>query len=70
MPGKFQFVIGLSNDELGYILPKSQWDEEAPYTYEDDEAPYGEENSIGLETAPLLYDEFTKILTTLMYDLN
>ncbi len=70
MPGTYRFVIGLSNDEIGYILPKSQWDVEAPYTYEDDEAPYGEENSIGPETAPLLYDEFTKILTTLMYDLN
>ncbi len=65
MPGKFRFVIGLSNDELGYILPKSQWDEEPPYTYEDDEAPYGEENSIGPETAPLLYDEFKKILNEL-----
>ena len=65
MPGKFRFVIGLSNDELGYILPKSQWDEEAPYTYEDDDSPYGEENSIGPETAPLLYDEFKKILNEL-----
>jgi len=52
----------LSNDEIGYIIPKSQWDVEAPYTYEDDEAPYGEENSIGPETAPILYREIRKIL--------
>ena len=30
MPGKYRFVIGLANDEIGYIIPKSQWDVEAP----------------------------------------
>jgi hypothetical protein len=65
MPGEYQFVIGLSNDEIGYILPKSQWDVEAPYTYSRDKAPYGEENSLGPETAGILYDEFTKILNDL-----
>ncbi|MEN8228549.1 MAG: hypothetical protein ABFS38_10380 [Bacteroidota bacterium] len=65
MPGEYRFIIGLSNDEIGYILPKSQWDEEPPYTYSRDDAPYGEENSIGPETAPLLYDEFKKILNEL-----
>ena len=62
MPGKYRFVIGLSNDEIGYIIPKSQWDEKAPYTYKDDDAPYGEENSIGPETAPILHREIRKIL--------
>jgi hypothetical protein len=65
MPGKYRFVIGLANDEIGYILPKSQWDEEAPYTYSRDDAPYGEENSVGPETAPILYGEFKKILNDL-----
>ena len=65
MPGDYQFVIGLSNDEIGYILPKSQWDEEAPYTYGREKAPYGEENSLGPETAPLLYQEFQNILKEL-----
>ena len=65
MPGTYKFVIGLSNDEIGYILPKSQWDEKAPYTYSRNDAPYGEENSLGPETAPLLYDEFKKILNDL-----
>jgi len=65
MPGKYKFVIGLSNDEIGYILPKSQWDEEAPYTYSRDNAPYGEENSLGSETASILYKEFAEILKDL-----
>lgn len=65
MPGTHRFVIGLANDEIGYILPKSQWDVEAPYTYGRDDAPYGEENSLGPETAPLIYEEFKKILNDL-----
>ncbi|MEA3462583.1 MAG: hypothetical protein U9R49_11930 [Bacteroidota bacterium] len=65
MPGEYRFVIGLSNDEIGYILPKSQWDVEAPYTYGREKAPYGEENSLGPETAPLLYKEYKNILKDL-----
>jgi len=65
MPGDYKFVIALSNDEIGYILPKSQWDVEAPYTYGREKAPYGEENSLGPETAPLLYKEFQNILKDL-----
>ena len=25
MPGRIKFVFGLANDELGYIIPKSEW---------------------------------------------
>jgi hypothetical protein len=49
-----RLVLGLANDEIGYIVPKSQWDQSSPYTYGKDKAPYGEVNSIGLETAPSL----------------
>ncbi len=62
MPGSYRFIIGLSNDEIGYIVPKSQWDTEPPYTYGEDDAPYGEENSLGPETAPILYEAYRKIL--------
>ena len=24
-------IIGLANDELGYIIPKRQWDEKPPF---------------------------------------
>lgn len=62
MPGKYKFILGLANDEIGYIIPKSQWDVKAPYTYGRDNAPYGEENSLGPETAPLLHRSFRKLL--------
>jgi hypothetical protein len=62
MPGRFKFTVGLSNDEIGYILPKSQWDAKAPYTYSLTERPYGEINSVGPETGPIVYQQIKAIL--------
>lgn len=60
MKGQMNMLLGLANDQIGYIIPKSQWDEKAPHTYND--KPYGEENSLGPETAPLVH----KALSTLL----
>ncbi len=65
MPGKYKFIFGLGNDEIGYIIPKSQWDEKAPYTYGKNEAPYGEENSLGPETASILHKNLKEMLDEL-----
>lgn len=65
MRGQYKFVIGLANDELGYIIPKSEWDTEAPYLYGSKERLYGEINSVGPETAPRLYRSATEILREL-----
>ncbi len=65
MPGKYKFILGLANDEIGYIIPKSEWDAEAPFTYGREKSPYGEENSFGPETAPIIYNELTKMLKDL-----
>ncbi len=65
MPGKFKFVFGLANDELGYIIPKSQWDNKAPWIYQAEKETYGEVNSLGPETAPLLHQKASEILTVL-----
>lgn len=51
MPGKIKFVFGLANDEIGYLIPKTEWDEKPPYIYGADHAPYGEINSIGPDAA-------------------
>lgn len=64
MPGKYKFLIGLSNDEIGYIIPKSEWDREAPFMF-DPTGPYGEGNSLGAETAPILYKEISGLLKDL-----
>lgn len=65
MPGKFKFMFGLANDEIGYILPKSQWDEKAPFTYGKNGAPYGEVNSLGPETAPIIHKNIRLMLEEL-----
>ncbi len=51
LPGPKMLVLGLANDEIGYILPKRQWDVAPPYAYGRTSAQYGERNSVGPETA-------------------
>ena len=47
---RMAFVIGLANDEIGYMVPKSQWDVEPPFVY-NNKKQYGEQNSGGPEVA-------------------
>jgi hypothetical protein len=61
MPGPYRMIIGLANDELGYFLPKRQWDEKPPYAYGLKKPPYGEVNSLGPDTGPLLCEAFAKL---------
>jgi predicted phosphodiesterase len=66
MKGEFRFAIGLANDEIGYIIPQSQWDAKAPFVYRD-KAYYGEDNSLGPKTAPILYRELADLIETLHF---
>lgn len=65
MPGQFKFVLGLANDEIGYIIPKSEWDEEPPFLYNADSSPYGEINSTGPEAAPIIHNVLKELLQDL-----
>ncbi|NBR04736.1 MAG: hypothetical protein EBT92_03095 [Planctomycetes bacterium] len=58
----YKTVIGLANDEIGYILPKKQWDEKPPFAYGSKSAPYGEINSLGPDTAFLIANAFKELL--------
>jgi hypothetical protein len=62
MRSPYKMMIGLANDELGYIIPKRQWDEKAPFCYGRKQAQYGEINSLGPETAPLLCGAFKELV--------
>ena len=64
MSGDFRFAFGLANDEIGYIIPKSQWDVKAPFVYRD-RPYYGEGNSMGPETAPIVYKELAQLIDEL-----
>lgn len=48
---KYQFILGLGNDEIGYIIPKAEWDEQPPWLNDSPRAYYGEINSAGPDTA-------------------
>jgi hypothetical protein len=62
MPGPYRMMIGLANDEIGYIIPKRQWDEKPPFCYGRKTAQYGEVNSVGPETAPVLCQAFKDLV--------
>jgi hypothetical protein len=62
MHGKYHLLIGLGDDEIGYIIPKRQWDEKPPYCYGRTKPQYGEINSLGPETAPLLCRAFKELV--------
>ncbi|MGA2132806.1 MAG: hypothetical protein ABSH50_10975 [Bryobacteraceae bacterium] len=47
----FKMLIGLADDEIGYIIPKAEWDEKPPYLQNAKKAWYGEENSVGPDAA-------------------
>ncbi|TWT44772.1 Neutral ceramidase precursor [Phycisphaerae bacterium RAS1] len=57
--GRYSVTIGLANDLLGYIIPRSQWDAEAPFI--TSEAPYGEAVSPGPDTAAVVLEAFAEL---------
>lgn len=61
MTGKFKMLVGLANDEIGYIIPKRQWDEVKPFCYGRKSAQYGEVNSCGPAVAGVVCGAFDKL---------
>jgi hypothetical protein len=61
MTGKYKMIVGLANDEIGYVIPKRQWDEKKPFCYGLTKAQYGEINSCGPDVAAVLCGEFKKL---------
>jgi hypothetical protein len=58
MTAPYRMLIGLANDEIGYIIPQSEWDEKAPYLKGAAKPWYGEVNSLGPQAAPILTNAF------------
>ena len=56
--GELAWVLGLGNDELGYLLPSYNFvlDDRTPYLTEADGDHYEETNSIGPSAVPLLFE--------------
>jgi hypothetical protein len=62
LAGPYRMLIGLANDEIGYLIPKRQWDVQPPFCYGRKKAQYGEMNSVGPETAPLVCEAFRQLV--------
>lgn len=58
MSAPYRMLFGLANDEIGYIIPKCQWDEKPPYTFGATKRWYGEVNSVGPEAAARIAEAF------------
>jgi len=48
---RYQFIFGVGNDEIGYLIPKAEWDEEPPWLRDSANPWYGEINSVGPDAA-------------------
>ena len=54
LKSRYQFVLGLGNDELGYLIPKAEWDDQPPWLLNRPQRWYGEINSVGPDVAGVL----------------
>jgi len=62
MTAPYRMLFGIANDEIGYILPKAEWDEKPPYLNGAKKRWYGEVNSVGPEAAPIVADAVASLL--------
>jgi hypothetical protein len=54
LKSSYQFIFGLGNDELGYLIPKAEWDNQPPWLLNRPQRWYGEINSVGPDVAAVV----------------
>jgi hypothetical protein len=59
---KYQFIFGLGNDEIGYLIPKAEWDEVSPWLMNAAEPWYGEINSVGPDAAGSVLSKLAELV--------
>jgi hypothetical protein len=62
MRAPFRMLFGLANDEIGYIIPRAEWDEKPPYLNNSAKKWYGEVNSVGPDAAPSIIQALQELL--------
>ena len=62
MSAEFKMLVGLADDEIGYIIPKAEWDETPPWLQNAPKAWYGEVNSVGPDAAPRIAAALEQLL--------
>ncbi len=56
------FILGLANDELGYLIPKAEWDEQPPWLQDAPKPWYGEINSVGPDAAAAVLNALSRVI--------
>lgn len=62
MRAPYRMLFGLANDEIGYIIPKAEWDEKEPWLRNSPRRWYGEVNSVGPDAAPRIVAALQQLL--------
>ncbi len=57
----YRMLIGLADDEIGYLIPKAEWDEQPPYLEDAKKAWYGEISSPGPDAASRVIAAFQEL---------
>lgn len=58
----WQFIFGLANDEIGYLIPKAEWDENPPWLQNATQPWYGEINSVGPDAAGAVLNALVRLM--------
>jgi len=58
----YKLVLGLANDEIGYVIPRSEWDARKPFAYGRAQSQYGEISSVGPSAAARLVEAYERLL--------
>lgn len=61
MKAKYKLIIGLADDEVGYIIPEYEWDEKPPWLLAQPKPTYGEINSTGWKTARIVSENLLEL---------
>ena len=64
MQAPYRMLFGLADDEIGYIIPKSEWDNQPPWLQNAPKRWYGEQNSVGPEAAPIIVETLKELCRT------
>jgi hypothetical protein len=59
---RYQFIFGLGNDEIGYLIPKAEWDGQPPWLRDASKPWYGEINSVGPDAAGAVLRALARLL--------
>src|SRR6266849_3192245 len=54
LKSRYPFILGLGNDELGYLIPRAEWDDQPPWLLNRPARWYGEINSVGPDAASVV----------------